>query len=75
MKLLFYAALLNYENTGNNRVFLTLVGGGAFGNHFSWIFDAIRKAFDKFKETNLDVRIVSYRESNPSVNSLVESLQ
>ena len=27
-----WAALINYEKTKNNNVFLTLVGGGAFGN-------------------------------------------
>ncbi len=32
------AALLNSARTGRNKVFLTLLGGGAFGNHDDWIF-------------------------------------
>lgn len=70
----FYAALKNYENTGNNRVYLTLVGGGVFGNAYDWIFDAIRSAVIKFHYTPLDVMIVSYGSSNSSVRQFVESL-
>lgn len=60
----FYAALKNYEITGNNKLFLTLVGGGAFGNELKWIFDSIEKAIVKFRNTPLDLRIVSYQKSN-----------
>lgn len=70
----FYAALKNFENTGNNRVYLTLVGGGAFGNAKDWIFDAIRNAVIKFRYTPLDVMIVSYGRSNSSVCQFIESL-
>lgn len=70
----FYAALKNFENTGNNRVYLTLVGGGAFGNAEDWIFDAIRNAVIKFRYTPLDVMIVSYGRSNSSVRQFIESL-
>jgi len=57
----FYIALKNYQKTGKNRLYLTLVGGGAFGNKKEWIFDAIEKALYKFKNSDLDVKIVSYR--------------
>ncbi|MBK7095647.1 MAG: hypothetical protein IPH57_11560 [Saprospiraceae bacterium] len=67
----FYAALKNYENTGNRLLFLTLVGGGAFGNMSSWIFDAIEKSVKKFKNTPLDVRIVSYGRSKVEVNDFI----
>ncbi len=63
----FFAALLNYHKTGNNKVFITLVGGGAFGNRIDWIIDAIRKSIYKFANTPLDVKIVSYGSSNPSI--------
>ena len=62
-----WAALINYENTGNKRVYLTLVGGGAFGNDRAWIFDAMKKAITKFKNTPLELKIVSYGGSNAQV--------
>ena len=67
----FYAALLNYERTGCNKLFLTLVGGGAFGNPMPWIIDAIKNALQKFAACPLDVRIVSYGRVKTSVERLV----
>jgi hypothetical protein len=68
----FFAALINYHNTGNNKVFLTLVGGGAFGNRMEWIIDAIRKSIKKFSNTPLDVKIVSYGSSKAIVRELLK---
>jgi len=68
-----YAAVSNYKKTGNNRVFLTLLGGGAFGNHTEWIFDALKKAVHKFASVPLDVRIVSYGSTDLKVKSLIDS--
>ena len=70
---MLYAALINYEKTGNPIVYLTLVGGGAFGNARSWIFDSMKQAIDKFKNTPLDLRIVSYGGSNKGVLDFTES--
>lgn len=69
----FYAALKNYEATGNNRLFLTLVGGGVFGNDISWIIKAIKRSLHKFRTTPLDVRIVGYERPDPLVNDLVSN--
>ena len=66
------AAQMNYEKTGNNKVFLTLVGGGAFGNKIEWILDAIRMSVLKFSNTPLDVKMVSYGTSNPKVSELIK---
>lgn len=66
------AAFLNYLKTGNNRVFLTLLGGGVFGNETDWIIDSIKRALKLYMDWNLDVAIISYRHSNPSVRQLVE---
>lgn len=66
-----YAGLINYENTGSNKVFLTLVGGGAFGNELNWIIDSIEKTLIKFQNTPLDVKIVSYNSSTKVVKDLV----
>jgi len=71
----FYTALQNYKNTGNNRLFLTLVGGGVFGNKKEWILDAIKKSVIKFSKTPLDVRIVSYLKSDPAIHVWVNEIQ
>jgi hypothetical protein len=70
----FYAALKNFHNTGNNRLFLTLVGGGAFGNEMRWVLRAIEKAAATFKNTPLEVSIVSYKRSKPMVKEMIELL-
>jgi len=66
------AALLNAQATGNRKVFLTLLGGGAFGNDESWIFQAIKRALDIVADQDLDVKIVSYGSSNPEVVHFIE---
>ncbi len=64
----FYAALSNLDKNGNNKLFLTLVGGGAFGNRKKWILDAIALAISKFKSTPLDVKIVSFSRIDEKIN-------
>jgi hypothetical protein len=66
----FFAALQNYSKTGNNKVFLTLVGGGAFGNETKWIMEALKKALFKFNRTPLDIKIVSFGRSKSYVKEL-----
>ncbi len=68
------AAILNAEANGSNRVFLTLLGGGAFGNQLDWIIGAIRRALKLYGDFDLDVAIVSYGRSNPYVNELIGEL-
>ena len=65
------AALLNSSKTGNNTVFLTLVGGGAFGSETEWILGGLQRALDLYKDAALDVAIVSYGESEPLIQDLV----
>ncbi len=67
------AALINAANTGNRRVFLTLLGGGAFGNHEDWILSAVERSLRRVRESALDVALVSYRESHPGVQRMVQS--
>jgi hypothetical protein len=59
-----WAALLNAHDHGgrhgSRRVFLTCLGGGVFGNSMSWIMQAMHRAFEQFKDCDLDVRIVTY---------------
>lgn len=65
-----YAGLINLGKTGSNKIYLTLLGGGAFGNEPSWIMESLSKSIVKFKNTPLDVRIVSYGNSNPRIQKL-----
>ena len=41
-------------------VYLTSLGGGAFGNRDHWITDSVRGALDKFRDAPLDVYKVHY---------------
>jgi hypothetical protein len=65
-------AILNSLNTGNSRAFLTLVGGSAFGNKISWITESLQRALHLYENWNLDVVIVSFSSSDPTVRRLVE---
>jgi hypothetical protein len=65
------AALINANDTGNERVYLTLLGGGAFGNPASWILDAIERARCVFAHAPLEVTLVSYGSPNPELRRLL----
>lgn len=67
-----YAAVLNALKTGNRRLFLTQLGGGAFGNRPDWIADAIERSLLKFAQSGLDIRIVSYGQSSQVITDLIE---
>ena len=67
----FCTAILNAMIHGNNRLFLTLLGGGAFGNETGWIIRGIQRALNLYKDVDLDVIIVSYSASNRYVQQLV----
>lgn len=67
----FYSAIMNFKKYGSNKVFLTLVGGGAFGNEIQWVIDSIEKTILKFKKYPLDVRIVSFGSSKEIVRQLI----
>ncbi len=54
------------------RVYLTLLGGGVFGNVEAWIIDAIERALTVLDNRGLDVAVVSYGAPNPLVDRLVE---
>ena len=70
-----YAGLINYERTGSEKVFLTLVGGGAFGNKFEWISASIRKALIKFRNAPLEIYIVSYGNTNPGIEEMLKEIE
>jgi len=68
------AAAINANQSGNRVVYLTLLGGGVFGNRDRWIITAIERAFQKHSKQGLDIRIVSYRQSKPAVAELVKRM-
>ena len=65
------AAILN----GDNRVYLTLVGGGVFGNELAWICSAIERACLKYADYKLDVIIVNYGSISGNVLKLVQKFK
>jgi len=65
------AAILNSRRKGSRKIFLTLLGGGAFGNPAEWIMGALERAVRLYEKFDLDVAIVSYGESKECVRELV----
>lgn len=70
----FSIALRQLVETKQNKLYLTMLGGGAFGNKTEWIVEAIRPMLHKFSGAELDVVIVSYGKSNPAVKALVDEV-
>jgi len=68
----FFAALRNLQMTGSNLLYLTLVGGGAFGNDENWILESIQKVVHQFKNVPLDVNFVSYGSSNARLRAKMQ---
>ena len=54
------------------KLFLTLVGGGVFGNETCWILDAINISLEKFREVPLEVQVVSYGSLNSQVGAFCQ---
>jgi hypothetical protein len=55
----FASTALNATHSGNNSVYLTLIGGGVLGNAPGWILDAIRREVKRYPDFDLMVRMVS----------------
>ncbi|WP_372897132.1 hypothetical protein [Stieleria sp.] len=71
----FAAAVINGADTGANTVFLTLLGGGVFGNDDAWITAAIERAFKIYADRGLDLRIVSYSRTKTAVTDLIQRIK
>jgi len=67
------AAAANLAAQGSPVVYLTLLGGGAFGNRMEWIFDALARAIDLPAARGLDLRIVSHGQPSPLVARFIAS--
>ncbi len=66
------AGVLNSRQGGSNIVLLTMLGGGAFGNAPEWIHTAIHRALCKTNDRGLDVRVVSYGQPSPQLQTFVK---
>lgn len=53
------SGIVNWARTGSRVVYLTRLGGGAFGNEPAWIDAAIARALSIVEDVALDVRLVS----------------
>ncbi len=56
----------------SGRVWLTFLGGGAFGNSMTWIANAMRRALERVGDRDLDVRVAHYRSLNEELVSMVD---
>jgi len=67
-----WATVLNAQRGASNVVFLTLLGGGAFGNRGSWIHSAIHRALTLMRPYEIDVKLVSYGTPSKETLAIVE---
>ena len=70
-----WAAVLNAGRGASNVVFLTLLGGGAFGNHSSWIHDAIRRALEIMRLFEIEVRLVSHQAPSVEIQAIADEFR
>jgi hypothetical protein len=70
-----WAAMLNAQRGASNVVFLTLLGGGAFGIPSHWIHAAIRRSLELMTAFELDVRLVSYGPPAQETLALVDDFR
>ena len=59
------------QATGQRRVFLTRLGGGAFGNPGAWITAAMATALAGYAGCDLEVAIVSFGRADPANKPLL----
>jgi hypothetical protein len=68
-----WAAVLNAARGASNRVLLTRLGGGAFGNADAWIDAALLRALRLVGGYDLDVAVVSYGPPRSGLRDLVQA--
>ena len=69
----FHVAVQNLADTGSRKLYLTLVGGGVFGNKLDWILSSIGRSLELFAWADLEVYIVSYGSSSSEVMRFLAS--
>jgi hypothetical protein len=68
------SAVLNAQRGRSNVVFLTQLGGGAFGNDASWIEAAMRRALRSAADWGLVVKLVSFNEPPLRLRKFMQEL-
>ena len=69
---LMLAAVEQVTAGGSNKVLLTRIGGGVFGNGNAWIDSAIERAMGIVTFAGLEIVIVEYRQIGPGVQRIVD---
>jgi hypothetical protein len=69
-----WSSVLNAKRGASNVVFLTTLGGGAFGNEEVWIVGALRRALKLASQFALDVKLVSYGTPSNNIVELVDGI-
>ena len=67
-------AVLNRRKYGPRPVYLTSLGGGAFGNDAGWISAAMRRALHATQSAGLDVRIISNSTPSQDMRELADEM-
>ena len=62
------------EREGSGKVWLTFLGGGAFGNAPAWIASAIGRALARFRDRDLDVRIAHHRALDADLVRAIDAM-
>ncbi|MEZ4447608.1 MAG: hypothetical protein R3B72_51505, partial [Polyangiaceae bacterium] len=67
---LWAAALDAARGRGSGKVWLTALGGGAFGNDLGWIAGAMSRAVTLARDRDLEVNVAHYRRLDPIIASV-----
>lgn len=67
-----WAAVVNAQRGQSKDVYLTMLGGGAFGNRPEWILEAMEWALEQVAEQDLSVTLVSYGHIPNAFHALAE---
>ena len=68
----YLATFAAAHSLGAKRLFLTRLGGGAFGNPPGWITDAMAGAIDRWQAAEMEVVIVSHGRPSPANHPLLD---
>jgi len=49
---------------GKNKCFLTMIGGGVFGNKYEWILDCIIEQEEIIRNSGLEIYFICYAQSS-----------
>jgi hypothetical protein len=70
-----WAAVLHAQRGASNKLLLTRLGGGVFGNEDTWIDAAIHRALSEARGFGLDVVVVNYDDTPPSMLALEQEFR